>query len=373
MKREWIPDTKVTGLGILRLPSGVETWYLRYREPGGKQQHHKIGRAEVINRTLAREEAHKLLAAVAKGEAPTSARKELRDGHTVADLHKLLEQKHYPKLGEKTRAGYKSIWDCHIIPKLGATKVKQVSSGQVMKLLEKVGGTQANRTLAVLRKAMNLAILWNLRTDNPCAKVPGNGENKRERYLSSQELKRLIAALDTYPTTPLQWRFTQLVKLLIMTGCRVNEICAARWEWFDEKAAVLVVPRDSHKTGKKTGRNRVVHLPPAAIRILRELRLKSNSEWIIAGRADGHLIGFQKLWRALLKHAEIEDLTAHGLRHHWASVAITASGLTLKQVGGMLGHLSPLTTDRYAHLMEDGAKAMAASVADQISAQGQDR
>lgn len=366
MKKEWIQDSKVAGLGILRLQSGVETWYMRYREPGGKQQHHKIGRASVINRTLAREEAHKILAAVARGEAPTSARQELRQGPTVADLHKLLEQKHYPKLREKTRAGYKSIWDCHIIPKLGTTKVKQVTSGQVMKLLEKVGGTQANRTLAVLRKAMNLAILWNMRTDNPCDKVPGNGENKRERYLSDEELKRLIAALDTFSTTPLQWRFAQLVKLLILTGCRVNEICASRWEWLDEKAALLVIPRESHKTGKKTGKDRVVHLPPVAICILKELRLKSNSEWIIAGRDTGHLIGFQKLWRALLKEAKISDLTAHDLRHHWASVAITESNLTLKQVGGMLGHLSPLTTDRYAHLIDKGAAAMARSVAGKL-------
>lgn len=366
MKREWIQDNKVSGLGILRLPSGVETWYLRYREPSGKQQHHRIGRTTVVSRTLAREEAHKLLAAVAKGEAPTSQRQELRQGPTVTDLHKLLEEKHYPKLREKTRAGYKSIWDCHIIPKLGTTKVKLVTSGQVMKLLEDVGGTQANRTLAVLRKAMNLAILWNMRTDNPCAKVPGNGENKRERYLSDEELKRLIAALDTFATTPLQWRFAQLVKLLILTGCRVNEICCSRWDWLDEKAGVLVVPREGHKTGEKTGKDRIVHLPPAAIRILRELRLKSNSEWIIAGRSDGHLIGFQKLWRALMKEAKIKNLTAHDLRHHWASVAITESNLTLKQVGGMLGHLSPLTTDRYAHLIDQGAKEMAKSVADKL-------
>lgn len=366
MKKEWIQDNRVPGLGILKLPSGVETWYLRYREPGGKQQHHRIGRTNVVSRTLAREEAHKLLAAVAKGEAPTSQRQELRHGPTVADLQKLLDEKHYPRLRAKTRAGYKSIWDCHITPQLGTTKVKLVTSGQVMKLLERVGSTQANRTLAVLRKAFNLAILWNLRTDNPCEKVPGNGENRRERYLSDEELKRLIAALDTFPTTPLQWRFAQLVKLLLLTGCRLNEICAGRWEWLNEKAAVLVIPREGHKTGKKTGKDRVVHLPPAAICILRELRLKTNSNWIIAGRADGHLIGFQKMWRALLKKAKIKNLTAHDLRHHWASVAITKGNMTLEQVGGMLGHLSPLTTDRYAHLIDDDAKGMAQRVADQL-------
>lgn len=366
MAKEWIPDTKVAGLGILKLPSGVETWYLRYREPDGKQQHHRIGRATIVSRTLAREEAHKILAGVAKGESPTSQRQELRDGPTVSDLQGLVESKHYGKLREKTRAGYKSIWDCHITPALGTTKVKLVTTAQVMKLLEKVGGTQANRTLAVLRKAFNLAILWGLRTDNPCAKVPGNGENQRERYLTEEELKRLLEALDTWPETPLQWRFAQLVKLLLLTGCRQSEIRAGRWDWYDDKRAVLVIPRESHKTGRKTRKDRVVHLPPAAVAILRELRARSNSEWVIAGRIDGPLVGFQKMWRELMERAKIKNLRAHDLRHHWASVAITESNLTLKQVGGMLGHLSPLTTDRYAHLIDQGAKEMAKSVAEKL-------
>lgn len=366
MVREWIADTKITGLGILRLPSGVETWYLRYREPTGKQQHHKIGRADVVNRTLAREEALKLLAAVARGEAPTSARQELRRSPTVADLYQRVLAEHYPRLRPNTVKGYRCTWELHIIPALGTTKVQAVTSAQVMSLLNKIGGTQANRTLAIIRKAFNLAILWGLRPDNPCNKVPGNPENKRERYLSREEQQRLVAALDAMATTPLRWRFTQLVRLLMLTGCRAGEICRGQWEWVDEKAAVIVIPADSHKTGKKTGKKRVVHTPPAAVRILRELRLKSNSPWIIAGQGDSHLVGYQKLWEELLKMAKITDLKVHDLRHHWASVALTRAGLTLPQVGGLLGHTSPLTTKRYAHLIEDGAKDMAKSVADQL-------
>lgn len=366
MKREWIPDTKITGLGILKLPSGVETWYLRYREPSGKQQHHKIGRAEVLNRTLAREEAMKILAAVARGEEPTSARRELRHAPTVVDLYERMKAEHYPKLRPNTVKGYLCTWDLHIIPALGTTKVQKVTTAQVMKLLHKIGGTQANRTLAIIRKAMNLAILWGLRPDNPCAKVPGNRENKRERYLSDKELQRLLAALDAIATTPLRWRFTQLIKLLLLTGCRAGEICQGRWEWLNEEAAVLVIPVEHHKTGQKTGEKRVVHLPPAAIRILRELRRSTNSDWIIAGRGAGHLVGYQDIWDELMEAAKIEDLKVHDLRHHYASVAITQAGLTLKQVGGLLGHASPLTTNRYAHLIDEGAQRMAAQVAEQL-------
>lgn len=366
MKKQWMPDSKVVGLGILQLQSGVETWYLRYREPTGKQQHHKIGRADIIGRTVAREEAIKILAAVARGEEPTSARKELRNSPTVADLYERMKVEHYPSLRHSTVKGYLCTWDLHIIPALGTTKVQKVNSAQVMALLRKIGGTQANRTLAIMRKAFNLSILWGLRPDNPCAKVPGNPENKRERYLSDEERQRLVAALDAMATTPLRWRFTQLVRLLMLTGCRAGEICRGRWEWVDEKAAVMAVPAEAHKTGKKTGKKRVVHIPPAAILILRELRRSTNTEWIIAGRGDGPLIGYQKMWDDLMALAKITDLKVHDLRHNYASVAITRTGLSLPQVGGLLGHKSALTTKRYAHLIEDGARDMAKAVADQL-------
>ncbi len=359
MVREWKTDPKVPALGILKLPSGVETWYLRYREPGGKQQHHKIGRANLISRTLAREEAHKLLAAVAQGQAPTSARHELRRGPSVADLYGRLQAEHYLRLRPSTRAGYRSIWEAHILPKLGATKVQQVTTPQVMKFIRAIGGTQANRVLAVLRKAFNLAILWGLRPDNPCAKVPGNGERKRRRYLTREELQRLQAALDGFGGFGIRWRFAQLVRLLLLTGCRVSEIKNARWEWL--QSSVLVVPPEAHKTGSD-GHPRMVHLTPPALEVLQQLRAASNSEWIIQGDGDHPLVGYQKLWIELCAIAQLRDLLVHDLRHSYASMAVSA-GLSLPQIGGLLGHASPLTTARYAHLVDEAAAAAAAKVA----------
>ncbi len=368
MKREWKPDTKVAGLGLMVMPSKVSTWYLRYREPGGKQQHHKIGRADVLNRTLAREEAQKILVAAAQGKSPTSARQELRTAPTMTDLYRRMVAEHYPKLRPGTAKNYKSIWDVHIIPKLGRHKIQTVTSADVMKLLMRIRPIQANRCLAVLRKAFNLAILWQLRPDNPCSKVPSNTERKRRRYLSNEERQRLVAALDAIATSPLRWRFAQLVRLLMLTGCRVGEICRGRWDWVDEKAGLMVIPPEGHKTGQKVGHERVVHIPPAGILILRELRLNSNTQWIIAGSGDGYLVAYQNLWEELMRMAEIKNLKVHDLRHNWASVAITKVGLTLPQVGNLLGHASPLTTSRYAHLLEDGAKEMAEAVADHIGA-----
>jgi integrase len=316
----------------------------------------------VVSRTLAREEAHKLLAAVAKGEAPTSQRQELRRGPTVADLYQVIKEKHHPKLRPNTVKGYECTWDLHILPALGTTKVQLVTTFQIINLVEKIGGTQATRTLAIMRKAFNLAILWGLRADNPCAKVPGNGERKRRRYLSREELQRLREALDGFGEAGVRWRFAQLIRLLLLTGCRVGEICQGRWEWL--QGSLLVVPPECHKTGRD-GHPRIVHLTEPALEILRQLRARSNSEWLIQGQGDGPLIGYPKMWEELCEAAKLTDLHVHDLRHHYASLGISA-GLTLKQIGGLLGHASPLTTDRYAHLVEEAAAAAAAKVIAQM-------
>ena len=369
MKREWQPDRKISGLGLMILPSGVRTWYVRYREPSGKQQTHKIGRAEVVSLTMAREEAIKILAAVAKGEAPGTDKQLLRQGKTVAELAAMVTEKHYAlRVRPSTAIGYEVLWRRHILPRIGSEKVATLQAIQVIDMLEELPRGQQNRALAVLSKAMNLAELWGIRPKgtNPCKGIQGNGERKRKRYLSRDELERLMAALDQFAEAGVRWRFAQLVRLLLLTGCRVREIMCAQWSWFDEQTAVLTIPADNHKTGS-SGDDRKVHLPPAAVSILRELRRRSNGEWIIAGGDDGHLVGYWRMWNDLLAAAKITNLRVHDLRHSFASYAITKAGLTLPQLGGLLGHASPQTTARYAHLVDEAAAAMAAQVAAAIT------
>ena len=291
MVREWIADTKVPGLGILKLPSGVETWYLRYREPGGKQQHHKIGRVGVVSRTLAREEAHKILAGVARGEAPSSARQKLRRSPSVAQLLERIKVEHWRKLRAGTVVNNELIWRRHLLPEFGAIKVHDVQQRHAAAWFHRVTLDRpvlANRCLEVLSKAMILAELWELRPQhsNPCARIQANTERKRRRYLSRDELQRLLEALDDFDDFGIRWRFAQLIRLLLLTGCRLREIMHARWDWINDDATVLLIPAEKHKTGGD-GSERKVHLPPAASLILRELRRKSNTPWVIAGAGDG--------------------------------------------------------------------------------------
>jgi len=364
-KKEWHPDRKVVGLGLMVMPSGVRTYYLRYREPTGRQQMHKIGRADVITLTTAREEAVKILADAARGKTPTSDRKRLRDGMTVAQLAERVIEKHYPKLRPATVIGYRVLWKNHILPRIGREKVALLSTMQVIDMLEEMPPIQANRGLAVLRKAMNLAELWDVRPKgtNPCRGVEGNGERKRKRYLKRDELERLVAALDCYGEAGVRWRFAQLIRLLLLTGCRIREVMCAEWTWLE--GTVLVVPADQHKTGQD-GDARRIHLSPQALEILAALRGRSNSQWLIQGDDDGPLVGYWRMWDELLRDARITNLRVHDLRHSYASYALTKAGLSLPQIGELLGHKSPQTTARYAHLMDEAAGEATRKVAGMI-------
>jgi integrase len=343
------------------LPSGVRTWYLRFRDSSGRQRFHKLARADRMNRTVARDQALQLLASVARGTDQVAA-----PGATMAQLLELLETRHYAKLRPSTAKNYRGFWRLYVLPAMAGRKVASVTRQDVLQLLAPMAPVQANRTLQMLKAAFNHAELWGLRPEhsNPCRRIPKHTEQPRRRYLSQQETAQLLAACDQLQATPVQWRFTQLVRLLLFTGARLNEIKAARWEWFNPAAATLVIPPEQHKTGGD-GHARVIHLSAPAMTVLLELQAQAQTPWVIAGQGDGPLVGYHKLWGRLLAAAGLQQLRIHDLRHSYASMAVSA-GLSLPQIGGLLGHASPVTTARYAHLISDQAAEMAAKVTAQI-------
>lgn len=354
MKRQWKPDSRVPGLGVLTLPSGVSTYYLRHRLPSGKQLYTKLGRQETISLAAARQQALQLLA------EPTERAPRL----TVQELRELVEARHWPKLRPGTVANNRTIWKLHILPKLGARRVTALSTKEVADWFHSIGGIKANRCIEVLSKAWNLAIEWGHlpKGSNVCDGITHNSERKRKRrYMKRQELEALLSALDRCPD-PI---YAALIRLLMLTGARLREVMHARWQWLDWETRQLVIPASKHKTGDYDGEERIIHLPPAAIEILRVLRESHPGPWIIPGLRGGPLIGYRKQWLQIRKDAGLPTLRIHDLRHTYASNAITA-GLTLPEIGELLGHRSPSTTAVYAHLIDDHAATLAARVQAQI-------
>jgi integrase len=359
-------DDDVKGLGLRIYPSGRKSFIFRYTSRSQKKKTITIGPYGAFTLHKAREIAQRMRVEVSQGHDPLAAKQSERDAPPVTDLAERYltehaEAKKKPKSVQLDRANLKN----YILPQLGSIKVGEVTRDDVSKLHHKMRDTpyQANRVLSLISKMFNLAEKWGLRPDftNPCRHIEKYEEKKADRYLSKEELSRLAAVLNeakasrTEPPSVIT-----AIRLLILTGARLNEILTAKWEYLDYEHSCLRLP-DS-KTGAK-----VIYLPPLAIEVLRDTERLAGNPHVITGRKPGsHLVNLHKAWHRILKLAELEDVRLHDLRHSFASIA-AGQGISLTMIGALLGHSQPQTTARYAHLASDPLKEASTAIGQQIS------
>lgn len=339
-------DATVRGLHLRCFPES-KGFYLFYRTKAGQQRKPKLGNHGQITLAQARKVAQEMLAEVAAGRDPSAARAEERAEPTVADLWKEYYQRHASRI--KSGKTYERQWNQHVEPRLGRLKVKDVTFPMIADMHEAMAATpiEANRVLAFVSAMFGYAcrpLEWLDRS--PVRGVKRYKETKRRRYMSGEETARIAEILDREAgDNPASVAF---LYLLILTGARKGEIASARWDWI--KGNVIHLP-DS-KTGEKQ-----VYLPEPAMDVLARLPRTSGT---ITG-----ILTPQKLWERIRTEAGCPDLRMHDLRHSFASAAMSA-GLSLAQIGELLGHKSTQTTKRYAHLVEEAATAAATATADQI-------
>jgi integrase len=254
------------------------------------------------------------------------------------------------------------MWEKIVLPRLGQTRVRDVTHQQIDALHAEVGRTRpvrANRVVEVLRKAFNLAIRWGWRTDNPASGVHRNQEERRARYLTAAEIARLSEALAAHPERV----SANAIKLLMLTGARRGEVLTARWEMFDLVAGVWVKP-SAHTKQRKEHR---VPLSAPALQLLRDMRTAGADTYVFPGRHGGPLTDVKRTWQSVTAGAGIRDCRLHDLRHTYASL-LASAGLSLPIIGALLGHTQTQTTARYSHLQDDPLRAATEHVGSVINA-----
>ena len=185
-------------------------------------------------------------------------------------------------------------------------------------------------------------------------------EKHHERFLTAEELHRLGQALRAAPREGLaSTHAAAAIRLLVLTGCRRNEILGLRWEDLDLQAGEMRL------ADSKTG-GRVVPLPPPAVKVLEELSRTPGNPWVFPGRKKGTgQRNINESWERVRKRAGLDGVRLHDLRHSYASRAL-ALGESLSMIGELLGHRKVQTTARYAHLARDSVRASTARVAESI-------
>ena len=254
--------------------------------------------------------------------------------------------------------------DREVLVSLGTRKVHSVTRRDIEALHLRYADRPyaGNRLLSLLSKMFSLAASWGWREDNPVRGIPRFPEEKRDRWLSHAELQRLWKVLEAHPNR----RSAEAVQLQLLTGSRLGEVLTARRSEFDLERGIWTKP-SAHTKQKRTE-----HLPlnAAALELVRR-RLESiepDGEWMFPGNVDGEpLKELKRFWASVTKDAGLPGYRLHDNRHTYAS-HLVSDGLSLEIVGRLLGHTSPMTTKRYAHLSDDPLREAAETFSRKISA-----
>ena len=334
-----------------------------------------VGRHGIVTAEEARRRAALVIARVKAGEDPVPATpaRALVAGPTVGELARQWLDEHVAvRCKPKTAALYNLVVDRHLLPKLGRVPAAAVDHATVTELHQALRATptMANRTVDVLSRIWNAAEDRGLLPEagNLCRLVVKNRERPRERFLSEAEFRRLGQTLAEPETCRGVWvHAVAAIRLLLLTGCRKNEILTLRWADVDLGAGELKL------ADSKTGA-RVVPLPPEAAGVLARLPRLAGNPHVIAGKVKGsHLQNLDEPWKLIRARAGLEDVRLHDCRHSFASRAL-ALGESPPMIGRLLGHTRVETTARYAHLARDSvrrsAECISGSIADDILGHG---
>ena len=359
-----ICDDDLAGFAVRILPSGRRSYIVQYRI-GNRYRRMSLGAHGVLTPKKARRMAFKVLAAVKDGEDPAGERSRARKACTVKELAERFDQEHISvRLKPGTATEYRRNLRRFILPALGRLKVADVTRADVAKFHHDLRHIpyQANRNLEVISKMFSMSEMCGMRPDgsNPRLHIKKHPEEKRERYLSQKELSDLGSVLNEAEEMGVDDIYAiSAIRLLIFTGCRLNEIMSLKWTEVDLANSCLRL------SDSKTGA-RVVHLGPPALDLLKNLKRQPKNPWVVCGKIPGtNRKEIQKFWQRIRKRAGIEDVRIHDLRHSFASNAV-AQGMSLPMIGKLLGHTQVQTTARYAHLAADPVKAAASSVSSNI-------
>lgn len=360
----WLNDTELPGFCVRIQPSGRKTYVVRYRSRvTNVQRKMTIARCADMPPDRARDIARKAFQAVAEGRDPVAdERKAAADARTVEDMQDRYMKEHAgPFKKESSTVLDEKNWRVHILPQLGKKLVRNVTKADILTLFGSLSPkpATANQCLALLSKAFNLAEDWEWRdrNTNPCHKIRKYDIQERELILTLDQINRLNTTLTVMVREDsITQSFADLIRLLLLTGCRLCEIMHAERAWIDETRCLLLLP-DS-----KVGQRKIA-LSAQAMAIA--LAIPKSEKWLIAGRVKGsHLVTPYKVWTKVKERALLPDeLRLHDLRHSAGSLGHMA-GLSQKEIQIMLGHKQMSTTERYLH----GHVGANAAIADKLSA-----
>lgn len=368
--------SELAGFGVRVFPSGRRVYYADYRTKTGTRRRMSLGAHGKITVDEARKLAITTLGDVIRGEDPAEERSSRRKSTTVAELcDRYLEAADKGLIMGKRGAAKKASTlyvdrgriERHIKPLLGKRLVIELTQPDVQRFVRDVqagktadviktgsrgkavvegGAGTAARTVGLLGGILSFAISEGIITANPAAGVKKPADRKRKRRLSANEFAALGKALQAIEDSQEErWQAMAGVRLLALTGCRLGEIVKLRWAEVDRVESCLRL-QDS-----KEGAS-VRPVGQAVVALLNSLPSAGGSPFVLpAARGSGAFASLDDALERIAARAGLPDVTAHTLRHSFASVAGDL-GYSDSTIGALLGHAGSTVTSRYVHHLD---------------------
>ena len=274
--------------------------------------------------------------------------------YTAAEWCRLwFETYSKPNIRYNTAKGYEGIIEHHVIPAIGAIKLKQLSSIHIQRMYndlkengrmprgakqndKPLSNTFVRRVHAVLQAALKQAVKERLIPYNPCENCRIPPKDKKEMtILPPEKIGRYLQEAEKYGVLPMFY-------LELSSGLRRGELLALQWADLNVKERILTVNKQVTRmegeldvTGPKTKNSvRKVALSQQAVDLLVQEREQHPDNPILfpSPRTGGYWSpdAVSRINRKLLKNAGIEEhVRFHDLRHTFATMAIS-SGVDVK-------------------------------------------
>lgn len=335
------------GLTFTLSKNGTPAWVLRYRH-GGRQKELTIGRYPDITLAKARELAAEARANIQQGEDVARTKKlvarELAAAKTLRELANDYLVKAKPVLAASTFKQRKHHIDDVILPKLGSLLVREVTTTDVVYLLESVGKVHvASLVLIALSRIFKHGIAKHLALTNPCLGITATAicdapkPTRLRLKLTEDELRLVLPAL---PSIGIQNAIA--IKILLSTCVRIGELVKAEWVDINFDKAEWTIPDANSKTRKGF----TIPLTPAIVGWFKELQQYAcGSNYVLPTRRIGaskqpHILTLTisvALNKLCNKLKDVRRFTPHDLRST-ARSHLTELGVNLIVAERCLNH-----------------------------------
>ncbi len=380
-------DDTLKGFGLLVLPTGVKSYVYKYRTKEGQRRQITIGQHGQWTPTKARQRAVDCWEIVRKGGDPLGNKQALLQVPTVGEvLDAYLASEAFSEKAASTRPIELGRIERHLRPLLGGKHVYLLTGNDIKKAFAAIrdgktatdiktrsrgrarvrgGPGAAKGAIDLLKSIFNWARKEDLTECNPCDDVSTGSTGTRDTILEdAEDYARLFQALDIMEAEKrIRAPVADAIRLIALTGCRRGEAAGLLWRHVDLKQGRIVLPPASHKTGKITGKPRIINLPAVAQAIIAKQPQTGPDDFVFQPARGNGAVALSKAWRKVRAEADLPaGFGLHGLRHSLAS-HLAMGGAQAAEIMTALGHGQLSTSQRYVHWAESARSTLAEKAA----------